>query len=456
MDLLNGNLKKIYFKYLVAAFGSALITTIYSFVDMAMVGQYHGPDGASALAVIAPIWNIIYALGLLIGIGGSIMYSYIKAKTNDTRLANKYFTASIFYGIIISAIAWILILVFEDNLLYFFGANDTLLPLCKEYLAYIKIGLPVFAFTQIISAYLRNDNDPILAGIAVIGAGIFNIVGDYLLVFTCDLGILGAGIATMIGATISLIIMFIHFFKKKNTLKLVFEKDVFKLYWPIVKNGFPSFVVDFAMGFLTIIFNNQIMHYLSTDALSVYSILINISTFVQCSGYGVGQASQPILSANYGVNKMDRVKKINKYAIITSIFFGALYFILVCAIPNDLVNFFMKPTESVLNIASTILRTYSISFLLLVLNVYSTYFFQSILKSYVSLIISIARGIVLSGAFALLLPLITPNMIWFTMPITELLVFMFVIFEMIYNCKKVLKNTDISKITNNTTKEEAK
>ncbi len=448
MDLLNGNLKKIYFKYLFAAFGSALITTIYSFVDMAMVGQYHGPNGASALAVIAPIWNIIYALGLLIGIGGSIMYAYTKAKTGDSKLANKYFTASIFYGIIVTAVAWILVLVFEDELLYFFGANDTLLPLCKEYLAYIKIGLPVFAFTQIISAYLRNDDDPILAGIAVIGAGIFNIFGDYFFVFVCDMGILGAGIATMIGAAVSLIIMLIHFFKKKNTLKLVFEKDVFGLFWPIVKNGFPTFVVDFAMGILTIIFNNQIMKYLSTDALSVYAILINISTFVQCSGYGVGQAAQPILSTNYGANKMDRVKTVNKYAIITSLIFGAFYLCLVFLIPNQLVSFFMKPTDSVLLIAPSILRRYAISFVLLVFNVYSTYFFQSILKSYVSLIVSVARGVIISGALALLLPLIEPNIIWFTMPITELLTCLYVVFEMFYNYKKIL-NFNNEKVVSN-------
>lgn len=44
MDFLNGKIKRIYFKYLLAAFGSALITSIYSIVDMAMVGQYQGPD----------------------------------------------------------------------------------------------------------------------------------------------------------------------------------------------------------------------------------------------------------------------------------------------------------------------------------------------------------------------------------------------------------------------------
>ena len=80
MDFLNGNIKTLYFKYLAAAFGSALITSIYSIVDMAMVGQYHGPEGAAALAVVAPVWNIIYSLGLLMGIGGSVLFGTIRGK----------------------------------------------------------------------------------------------------------------------------------------------------------------------------------------------------------------------------------------------------------------------------------------------------------------------------------------------------------------------------------------
>ena len=75
MDFLNGKIKPIYLKYLSAAFGSALITSIYSIVDMAMVGQYQGPEGTAALAVVAPIWNVIYSLGLLTGIGGSVIFS---------------------------------------------------------------------------------------------------------------------------------------------------------------------------------------------------------------------------------------------------------------------------------------------------------------------------------------------------------------------------------------------
>jgi len=75
MDLLKGNVRQIYFRYLGAAFGSALISSIYGLVDSAMVGQYQGPEGTAALAIVAPVWNIIYSLGLLTGIGGSVLLS---------------------------------------------------------------------------------------------------------------------------------------------------------------------------------------------------------------------------------------------------------------------------------------------------------------------------------------------------------------------------------------------
>lgn len=92
MDFLTGNIKRIYFRYLSAAFGSAMITSVYSIVDMAMVGQYHGPDGTAALAVVAPVWNIIYSLGLLMGIGGSVIFSAKRGAEQNDGEESQYFT----------------------------------------------------------------------------------------------------------------------------------------------------------------------------------------------------------------------------------------------------------------------------------------------------------------------------------------------------------------------------
>lgn len=83
MNLLTGKIKPLYLKYLGAAFGSACISSVYGLVDMAMVGQYHGPSGTAAMSVVMPIFNIIYSLGLFMGIGGSVLYSSEKGRREN-------------------------------------------------------------------------------------------------------------------------------------------------------------------------------------------------------------------------------------------------------------------------------------------------------------------------------------------------------------------------------------
>ena len=155
MDFLNGKIKTIYFKYLAAAFGSALITSIYSIVDMAMVGQYHGPEGSAALAVVAPVWNIIYSLGLLMGIGGSVLFSMIRGKSGgeeELRRTNEYFTASVIGTVILAVIVWMGIIFFDRQLLVAFGAQDNTLTLAREYVRPIKTAIPCFLFNQMLAA----------------------------------------------------------------------------------------------------------------------------------------------------------------------------------------------------------------------------------------------------------------------------------------------------------------
>ena len=101
MDLLKGDVRTIYRKYFLAAFGSALISCIYGVVDMAMVGQYQGPDGTAALAVVAPVWNVIYSLGLLMGIGGSVLLSAKRGSGAAGQAeANEYFTTAVLASVL--------------------------------------------------------------------------------------------------------------------------------------------------------------------------------------------------------------------------------------------------------------------------------------------------------------------------------------------------------------------
>lgn len=439
MDLLNGRIKTVYFKYLAAAFGSTLIPSVYSVVDMAMVGKYHGPNGPAALAVFAPIWNILYGLGLLAGIGGSVLFSNMRGSGKEnTKKSNEIFTSTIILGIVFSILIWGILICFHPELLRLFGADSITLPMAQSYLKPILFVAPLFLFNQLLAAFLRNDGNPILATSAVFAGGIFNVFGDYFFVFPLNMGIFGAGLATATGGMITFLIMLTHFISRKNTMQIIKPTCCLQNISNIIRIGFSTCIVDFAAGMLTVLFNRQIMKYFGTDALSIYGIIVNISTFVLCCAYSVGQAAQPIISMNYGAHHSKRVRECMKYAVYTAGCFGVFWTMLSVLFPNMYVYIFMAPTESVLQIAPMIIRAYGLSFLLLPLNIFSTYFFQSILQPKISLIVSLLRGVVISGILILVLPVLAGiNALWYSMLISELFVALYVMHQIVRRTKEL-------------------
>lgn len=436
MDFLNGKIRPIYFRYLSAAFGSAMITSVYSIVDTAMVGQYHGPEGTAALAVVAPLWNVIYSLGLLMGIGGSVIFSTKRGSQSGRESnENQYFTTALIGSILLSVLAWIGLLFFERPVLTFFGANESLLVLAQKYMQPIKFIFPLFLFNQMLAAFLRNDGNPGLATLGVLSGGLFNVFGDYIFVFPCNMGIYGAGLATAIGSAISFFVMLTHFISKKNTLRLVKPENLLHKLREISVTGFSTFFIDVAMGILTVLFNRQIMKYLGSNALAIYGPIIQISTFVQCCAYSVGQASQPIVSVNFGARNGRRIQETLHLALWTTAFFGIFWTLLSMICPNLYIRIFMSPTPEILEMAPAIVRTYALSFLLLPFNIFSTYYLQAIMKPKAAFVVSVARGLIISGILILILPsLLSADSLWLAMPITEFLV-------MIYSATTVYKYT---------------
>ena len=283
-----------------------------------------------------------------------------------------------------------------------------------------------------LAAFLRNDQAPLLAAIGVLSGGLFNVFGDYIFVFAFDMGIFGAGLATAIGSVISCAVMLSHFFTKRNTLTFVKPKRLLHKLKEISVVGFSTFFVDIAMGIMTILFNRQIIKYLGVNALSVYGVIVTLSTFVQCCAYSVGQASQPIISVNFGAAQGHRIKETLKYALYTVIFLGVFWTLLMQLFPNTFIKIFMTPAGGILKIAPDIMRCYGLSFLLLPFNIFSTYYFQALLKPRASFIVSVARGLFISGGFIMILPFINADYLWFTMPLTESIVAVFAIAAMMH------------------------
>lgn len=425
ISLTEGNLKKIYLKYLLAGVGSSIIVSVYSFVDIIMVGQYEGSSGTAALAVVMPVWTIIFSLGLLFGVGGGVLFSKARGEGDELK-GRRAFTASLIAVSAVTAAAWLFIILCEDPLLRLFGADETLLPLGKGYMKWLRYAVPLFTFGQFFSSFIRNDNAPNKSMAAVVSGGVFNIIGDYVFVFVLDMGIEGAGLATALGQLLAFCILCTHFFSRKNGLRLVRPTGFFRIVRAVLAAGFSVFVVDLAMGVTTMLFNNAVMRRLGADALAVYGVIVNIGTFVQSMAYGTGQAAQPVISVNLGAGKMHRIVKVSRYGLLSALIIGLAATAVCEAVPSAITSLFMKTNPAIDEIAPYAIRIYAASFVLLPINVFATYYFQSIMRPAASLFVSLLRGIALSALFiALLPPVFGGQSLWFVMPLNEIITFIF-------------------------------
>ncbi|MGL5978871.1 MAG: MATE family efflux transporter [Erysipelotrichaceae bacterium] len=419
MEILQKNTKKLYQTYLFAAFGSALVGAIYSLADMAIIGHFEGPAGTAAMAIVLPVWTIIISLGLLTGIGGSILYSNTKAKALDK--ANAVFSVACGLTLVIACIVWGLICAFDVELLTMLGAQGDLLDMALRYLGPLKLVIPFVMVSQLLVAFLRNDNNPQLATFAVVSTALLNIVLDYVFVFSFGMGIGGAAIATAISNVLAFVIVCLHFFRKQNTLRFCIPTNIRSTAQAIVTLGFSTFFVDIAMGLMILLFNHQILRYFDETTLAIYGALSSLVLIVQCTSYSIGQASQPLLSLNLGAKQLGRVRDFRRYAIFSAIAFGLFWGVLTLWIPELIIQVFMKTTPEVLAQAPSILRTYGLAFFLTPMNLFFTYYFQSMLEPKKAMIIAIGRGLVLGACFLFVLPQVLGiDALWLAMPLCEL------------------------------------
>lgn len=116
--------------------------------------------------------NVVYSLGLLMGIGGSVIFSTVRGQKTGNE--NEYFTVSVIGSVMLAIMSWLAILFFEKPILLFFSADSSLLPLAESYLTPIKVVIPLFLFNQMLAVFLRNDDHPGFATAGVLAGGLFN------------------------------------------------------------------------------------------------------------------------------------------------------------------------------------------------------------------------------------------------------------------------------------------
>lgn len=425
MDLLKGNIKKLYIGYLGPSLLAAAIVSVYSFVDMIAIGRGVGPDGAAALAIATPIFGVISLFGLLCGVGGSV---YLGKARGEGRMekSNAYFSASLLLAAGCTALVWIVFTVFSVQICTLFGASEALMPLVKAYTDPILWMMPFFILSSYLSCLVRSDGAPNRVMTAVAIGGVFNVFADWLFVFPLNGGMTGAAMATVLGTFIQFAVLCGHFLSKKCQLKLVKPFQPLKACRNVLVAGLSAGVIDVSFIVLTVVINKQVLRYGGEATLTVFGVIITCSSMFQHLFSGVGQTIQPIVSMNFGAGQIRRIREVDKLSVITALLMGAFFTLVGLLFPLQLTTFFVATTPQIVEIAPKIVRIYFLSFLPMGVNIQATYYLQSVMQTKRSNLLTLLRGLIISGVLVYLLPLwIGIDGVWWAMVITEFAVVIF-------------------------------
>lgn len=418
IHILEDPVRKVFFSYLIPSVSATFVTSIYILADTVMIGHGIGAVGIAALNILLPLYNTFFGVGMMCGVGGSVLFGVRKGQGN-LREAREYFTMGLLMMLCISILASLAGNLFFRPLLSFLGMTSSMEAHTVPYARILVTAAPMFALSSFLQVFVRNDDAPKLSMTGVIAGGVTNVILDYVYIFIMKWGMAGAVLATVTGTTLTVLILCTHFFSKENNLKLV-KNISFRKMGEILGNGMSSFILEVSNGIVTLLFNRQLLFYIGDIGVVVYGIISNTACVVISVSNGIAQTVQPILSANFGAGKRGRVLEARRLGLIAALSAGVVFAGSGYLFPVQLSHLFLEPTEEILRMAVPAIHLYFASFLIGEWNIlYGTYF-QSVVRPGLSLLITLLRGVILNSILVFLLPaLFGVDGIWITVTVSE-------------------------------------
>ncbi|MBR2042550.1 MAG: MATE family efflux transporter [Oscillospiraceae bacterium] len=339
---------------------SMLVTAFYNMADTFFVGQLKSNSATGAVGVVFSMMAIIQAVGFFFGHGSGNYISRELGKKNykeaENMAATGFFTA-------FAAGTFIMILgeVFIEELAYLLGSTETILPYTIDYLRAILLGAPWITTSFVLNNQLRFQGSASYAMVGITCGAVLNIALDPLLIFTLDMGIAGAGYATVVSQFVSFCVLLIGM-QRNGGIKISIRN--FKFEWHYYKNiiggGFPSLARQGLASVATITLNHAAGPY-GDAVIAAMGVVQRIVMFGASAMIGFGQGFQPFCGFNFGAGLYDRVKKGFFFSVKTSAVFLLGVSVLGFIFAPNLISLF-RDDPDVIRIGATALRFQCITF----------------------------------------------------------------------------------------------
>ncbi len=199
-----------------------LVSALYNIVDQIFIGQSVGVLGNAATNVAFPLVTVCLAISLLCGIGTASNFSLCQGRGEDEK-AKKIVGNGIFFATVLGLIISIIVFLFLDKLLYFFGSTEKIFPYARTYTGITNFGIPFIILSTVMSFIIRADGSPKFSMISILSGALANTILDPIFIFGLNMGIAGAAWATVIGQIISFCCVIYYLFYKMKSFKVTKE-----------------------------------------------------------------------------------------------------------------------------------------------------------------------------------------------------------------------------------------
>lgn len=416
------NVWHLLLKYAIPSIIAMTASSLYNITDSIFIGHGVGALAISGLAITFPLMNLAAAFGSMVGIGASTLMSLRlgqKDYSNANNILGNVFTLNLTFGLIYT----IIVLLFLDPILYFFGASHETIGYAREYMEIITLGNVVTHMYLGLNAMLRSTGHPQKSMYATILSVIINAILAYVFIFVFHWGIRGAAFATVLAQASMLAWQIQIFCDKERFIHL--QRGIFKLRRKIVKEalaiGLAPFLMNAAACIIVIIINKGLLKHGDDLHVGAYGVINRMAFLFVMIVMGLNQGLQPIAGYNYGAQQFDRVNKVLKYTIFLATGVMTLGFLVCEFFPHTIASVFTND-QTLINLVVPGLRIVFMFFPIIGFQMVTAYFFQSIGMPHKAIFMSLSRQVIILLPCLLILPhFLGVNGVWFSLPIADML-----------------------------------
>ncbi|MCF0105618.1 MAG: MATE family efflux transporter [Holdemanella sp.] len=405
-DFSKGNIYKHIIRLAIPMILAQLVQMVYNIVDRIYIGHLSDVStiALAGIGLTTPIITIIMAFTNLFGMGGSPLFSIELGKKNQDE-AQKILGNTFTLLIGSSFILMLILYCFMKPILFRLGASEVSYQYASSYLSIYLIGTPFIMISSGMNGFINAQGFSKTGMMTVTIGAICNIFLDPFFIYTLNMGIQGAAIATILSQSISFIWVMLFLMNKKKGIPL--SKDSLKLNlsmdFNIVSLGMAGFVVQITNSIFQAVVINTIKDYGGDVYIGIMTIFNSVREMFSLPIIGLCHACQPIIGFNYGAKCYDRIKKTIIFVTIVGFIFMISVWILMRIYPEQIILLFNEDT-SLLDISVHSLKIYFGGFFMMTFQSAGQSTFTALGKAKQSIFFSIFRKIILVVPLTLILP----------------------------------------------------